>query len=106
MKWLELNSPDQFKDLAEREPVFAVFKHSTRCVTSSLAKHRVERDWTFEFPIYQVDVLRSRAVSDLIAKQSGIRHESPQLIVFRDGRPVYQASHGFIIVKEIELETT
>jgi bacillithiol system protein YtxJ len=106
MKWLELNSPDQFKDLAEHEPVFAVFKHSTRCATSSTAKHRVERDWTFEFPIYQVDVLRSRAVSDLIEKQTGIRHESPQLIVFRGGRPVYQASHNFIFVREIETSVT
>jgi bacillithiol system protein YtxJ len=103
MHWLELLSADQLRDLLEKEPVFAVFKHSTRCPTSSLAKSKVEREWNHNFPVYYLDVLRYRDVSSLLESLSGVRHESPQLIVFRDGRPVYHASHNFIFVREIEL---
>lgn len=105
MQWLELTSVAQFEGLLEREKVFAVFKHSTRCSVSSTAWHRLGRDWKFELPVYLVDVLRHRDVSNRIAAVSGIYHESPQLIVFRDGKPVYDASHSFIFVSEIAPET-
>ena len=104
MKWKELNSADQFNDLVEKESVFAIFKHSTRCGISSTAKNRVDKEWAYDLPIYEVDVLRQRTVSNLIEQYSGVRHESPQLIVFRNGQPIYQASHGFIFVREIALQ--
>jgi bacillithiol system protein YtxJ len=103
MKWNELTTTDQFKDLLEKEPVFAIFKHSTRCSPSKVAKNRVEREWQHDFPIYYLDLLRHRDVSNLIEKYSGVRHESPQLIVFQNGRPIYHASHHFIFVREIDV---
>lgn len=101
MNWETLNTEQQFLDLLAQTPVFAVFKHSTRCSISSMAKSRVEREWNYDFPIYYLDLLNYRPISNLIAVQSGIEHASPQLIVFEHGKPVYNASHSAIVVEEI-----
>ena len=74
----------------------AIFKHSTTCPVSSLAKNRVDRALRqdeFDLPAYYLDLLRYRAVSDLIAERLGVRHESPQLIVVDKGAAVYASSH-------------
>lgn len=101
MNWKILDSENQFLDLLKTEKVFAVFKHSTRCSISTMAKNRVEREWNLDFPIYYLDLIQHRSISNLIAKQSGIEHQSPQLIVFQNGLPIYNASHSGIIVDDI-----
>lgn len=101
MNWKNLEAENQFLDLLENEKVFAVFKHSTRCSISSMAKNRVEREWNLDFPIYYLDLIKYRSVSNLIAAKSGIEHQSPQLIVFQNGLPVYDASHSGIAVSDI-----
>ena len=88
MKWEILSSEQQFLDLLDNESLFAIFKHSTRCSISSMAKNRVERDWDLDFPIYYLDLIQYRSISNLIAAKSGIEHQSPQLIVFQNGLPV------------------
>ena len=102
MKWEILSSEQQFLDLLDNESLFAIFKHSTRCSISSMAKNRVERDWDLDFPIYYLDLIQYRSVSNLIAAKSGIEHQSPQLIVFQNGLPVYDASHNAIDANEIK----
>ncbi|MCB0507118.1 MAG: bacillithiol system redox-active protein YtxJ [Chitinophagales bacterium] len=101
MKWENLNSEQQFSELLQTEPIFAVFKHSTRCSISSMAKNRVEREWQHDFPIYYLDLLNHRNVSNQIATLSGVEHQSPQLIVFQNGKVIYDASHNGIDVNEI-----
>ena len=101
MNWKNLEAENQFLDLLENEKVFAVFKHSTRCSISSMAKNRVEREWNLDFPIYYLDLIKYRSISNLIAAKSGVEHQSPQLIVFQNGLPVYDASHSGIAVSEI-----
>ena len=101
MNWKNLEAENQFLDLLENENVFAVFKHSTRCSISSMAKNRVEREWNLDFPIYYLDLIKYRSISNLIAAKSGVEHQSPQLIVFQNGLPVYDASHSGIAVSEI-----
>jgi bacillithiol system protein YtxJ len=86
----------------DKESLFAIFKHSTRCSISSMAKNRVERDWDLDFPIYYLDLIQYRSISNLIAAKSGIEHQSPQLIVFQNGLPVYDASHNAIDANEIK----
>ncbi|HOY40757.1 MAG TPA: bacillithiol system redox-active protein YtxJ [Chitinophagales bacterium] len=102
MKWEILSTEQQFLDLLDNESLFAIFKHSTRCSISSMAKNRVERDWDLDFPIYYLDLIQYRSVSNLIAAKSGIEHQSPQLIVFQNGLPVYDASHNAIDANEIK----
>jgi bacillithiol system protein YtxJ len=103
MHWLQLTSISQFTSLIDSHQDFAVFKHSTRCSVSSMAKSRLERSWSFSdeaLPVYYLDVIQHRDVSNFIADSTGIRHESPQLIVWKEGKVVYSASHIAISVEE------
>ena len=81
-----------------------LFKHSPACWISTMAGRQVKQ-FSTNFPhitIGVVDVLRSRALSDDIAERYGIRHESPQAIVFRDGEPVWHASHLRVKAEALE----
>ena len=104
MKWENLTSEQQFSDLLANQALFAVFKHSTRCNISSMIKNRVEREWNLDFPIYYLDLLNYRSVSNLIASTTNIEHQSPQLIIFQNGKAVYDASHNAIMVDSVKAE--
>ena len=78
------------------EPLAIVFKHSTTCGISSRARAEAER-FVAEHPectVYEVDVHESRPLSNYIESKTGIRHESPQLLVLRHGEVVWHESHG------------
>ncbi len=106
MNWNILETEEQFLTLLKSEGTFAIFKHSTRCSISVMAKNRVEREWNFDFPIYYLDLLQHRNVSNLIEAKSNIQHQSPQIIVFQDGLPIYDATHNAISVNDIPLNST
>ena len=95
-KYIPLTSTVQVDELvreSEDRPV-AFFKHSTTCSISSLAKARLDRAvGGADAEVYLLDLLRFRQVSDYLAEVSGVRHESPQLLVFRGGEVVYEGSH-------------
>lgn len=104
MKWEILTSEGQFQDLIKAQSVFAVFKHSTRCSISTMAKSRMEREWNLDIPVYYLDLLQFRTLSNFIATYSGVEHQSPQLIVFQGGIAVYNASHSGIQVADLKEE--
>ena len=89
-------------ELSHEKPQL-IFKHSTRCSISSMAKSRLEREWNLESvePWY-LDLIAYRNVSTAIASQLGVYHESPQAIVLKDGVVVYDASHNAISVSEMK----
>ena len=101
-KWIPLTTEDQFLKILEEDQV-AIFKHSTRCSISSMAKNRLERGIGDEqdMPFYYLDLIRYRSVSDLIEQKLGVRHQSPQLIVLKKGEVVYHASHSNISTENI-----
>jgi bacillithiol system protein YtxJ len=105
MNWIPLSSEQQFLNLlleSNSLPV-AVFKHSTRCSVSSMAKRSLESAWqkaTDEMPIYYLDLLQYRNISNLIATNLNVIHQSPQLIIIKNGKAVYHASHSEIDVQE------
>jgi bacillithiol system protein YtxJ len=72
-----------------------VFKHSTRCSISSMALSRFEKGQSSEsMPVaWYLDLIRFRHLSDALSQASGIQHESPQVLLFHQGRCVYHASH-------------
>ena len=84
----------------------AIFKHSTRCSISSVAKTRLSSFWDFkeELPLYYLDLIAHRDLSSLIAEKFNVRHESPQLIVIKNGKSIYDESHMSISVKTIRSE--
>ena len=70
-----------------------LFLHDPFCPISSLAYEEMER---VDSQIALVDVSRHSALGREIQVRTGIRHESPQVIVFRGGEPAWHASHGRI----------
>lgn len=81
------------------------FKHSTRCSISDMVLQRLERDWKDEYtekivPVY-LDLLKHRDVSNKIAEKYGVYHESPQVLIIKEGKCVYTASHSDIRLAEI-----
>lgn len=80
-----------------------VFKHSTRCSISSMAKNRLERDWNLaDVEPWYLDLIAYRSVSNMIESRFKVRHESPQAILFINGAVVYHASHSEITVDDIK----
>jgi bacillithiol system protein YtxJ len=80
-----------------------LYKHSTRCWASPVAMREVEQFATRhpDVPVYVVDVLFDRILSQRIALDTTVRHESPQVIVLRGGRPVWDASHRDISAESL-----
>jgi bacillithiol system protein YtxJ len=74
---------------SHRTPVI-LFKHSTTCSISSGVLREVS---TVEGDIHMIVLQTHRPLANAIAEWTGVRHESPQAIVIKDGQPVYSASH-------------
>lgn len=102
--WIDLESEEQLKTIQSRSfdhPV-VIFKHSTRCGTSSMVKSRLERSDVPEgYEFYYLDLIRYRSVSNHIAELYKVEHESPQALVIRNGECVYDASHMAIRMEEL-----
>lgn len=99
MNWKQLTDFQQLKQLTEasyQDPVL-FFKHSTRCSLSVMALNRFERDWnnmTVDF--YFLDLLNYREIPNQISILFEIEHQSPQVLLIKDGACVYHASHNSI----------
>ena len=91
---LSVNSEEALDDVL-RLPLALLYKHSTRCGTSMRAMLEVERFARSrrDIPVYGIDVIRQRGISDQAARRLGIGHESPQVILIRDGHAMWHASH-------------
>ncbi len=105
--WIELTSSEQLKQAIESsvENAVILFKHSTRCSISSMAKSRFESNWNTELSkvsIYYLDLIAHRNISNEIAELTGIEHQSPQAIVLKNKEVIYDASHSEISAKAIE----
>ncbi|MCB9262344.1 MAG: bacillithiol system redox-active protein YtxJ [Flavobacteriales bacterium] len=103
--WHNLTQLSQLDEIIEKSynETVVIFKHSTRCSISSMAKSRLEKHTDLSCPtIYYLDLIAHRDISNEIAARFGITHESPQVIVLKNGIPIYHASHGSINMDEIK----
>ena len=106
MRWNTLEEPSQIALIREEsfEQPICIFKHSTRCSISSMAKFRLEGDWDFsedKLKPYLLNVIQNRNLSLQIADDFQVHHESPQLLLIRDGECTYEESHLDISVEEL-----
>lgn len=105
--WHPLTSFKQLEEIAESscEKPVVIFKHSTRCGISRavLKQFEAEFDARANAHFYLLDLLNFREISNGIAQQFRIRHESPQLLLIRNGECVYNASHGDILFGRLKL---
>ena len=105
MEWINLESVEQLKaidELSQSQPV-VLFKHSTRCSVSAMALDRMERggDILAGVNCYFLDLIAHRDVSQAIADHYGVQHESPQVIVVRNGKAVWHDSHMAITPRAV-----
>ena len=80
-----------------------IFKHSTRCSISMMAKRRFELDWEdlpADMPLYFLDLITYRDLSRQVAEIFQVNHESPQLLLIKDGECILDQSHGGISIEE------
>ena len=104
MNWIDLNSVHQLAEIKELSKIKAqvIFKHSTRCSISSMAKNRLERNEQPEATdFYFLDLIKFRSLSNKVAEDFSVNHESPQVLLIRNMECVYEESHSGIDMDEI-----
>jgi bacillithiol system protein YtxJ len=105
MNWKPLVSQEDLLEIIEssKNRPQVIFKHSTSCSISSMAKMRLEDKWDLTgVDAHYLDLLSYRNISNQIAERLSVHHESPQLILLIDGECVYDASHFDITVEELK----
>ncbi len=107
MEWTALSTEGELNELIESSDTLLVciFKHSTRCSISTMVRSRLENGWKAENDntiFYYLDVLKHRELSDRIADKFSITHQSPQLIILKNGNVAHHSSHTSISAEVIE----
>lgn len=106
MEWNELTEQSQLEQLkaqSEEQPVL-IFKHSTRCSISRFALKQFENEFDLQDKIapYFLDLLNHRDISNEIAFQFNVQHQSPQLLLFKNRVVVFHTSHENIDATELK----
>ncbi len=105
MDWLPLTEISQLDIIADesRERNVVIFKHSTRCSISDMAKGRLDRSNAVKgVSFYYLDLIAHRHISDEIASRFQVHHESPQILIINNGECTYDESHSGIAIDEIK----
>ncbi|ASU32748.1 bacillithiol system redox-active protein YtxJ [Mucilaginibacter xinganensis] len=103
MNWTSLESAEQINAIKKQEGYSLIFKHSTRCSISMMVKKRFELDWDqlpANLPLFFLDLIKYRDLSNQVAADFSVHHESPQLLMIKDGECVLDLSHGEVSVEE------
>jgi bacillithiol system protein YtxJ len=111
IKWIPLQDLGQLNEIinnSHEKPV-VIFKHSTRCIVSRTALKQFELE-TLQCNVftenkvdaYFLDLLEHRDISNEIASRFGVQHQSPQLLLIKDGKSVYNVSHSDIDAGELK----
>lgn len=94
-------------DAVRGEALAVIYKHSPLCGVSSMARQEIRSfmDAHPDVPLYEVDVVRDRSLSRAVERAFGVRHQSPQALVLRQGEVVWHGSHGAVSRSALERET-
>jgi len=104
--WKKIESEEDLKNALENSfnQRIAIFKHSTSCFISKTVLRNFEKEienLDQKVELYFLDLLKYRSISNKIAEDLGVRHESPQLIVIENGKAINNASHQHISADQI-----
>ncbi|MGE5521049.1 MAG: bacillithiol system redox-active protein YtxJ [Candidatus Dadabacteria bacterium] len=104
MHWIHLTDEEQLKQLiikSQSRPQ-VIFKHSTRCSISAVALQRLQKaQQPQDVDFYFLDLLAHRPLSNKVAETFSVHHESPQVLLIRDGHCVFDESHLGITMDDI-----
>lgn len=104
MKWINITDINQVNNIKEATGYSVIFKHSTRCSVSSMAKRSFESEWEVipaQTTLYFLDLIAHRNISAAIADTFQVHHESPQMLLIKDGECILDSSHSDISAEEI-----
>jgi bacillithiol system protein YtxJ len=104
MHWIHLTDEEQLKQIVSKSNIRpqVIFKHSTRCSISSVALQRLQKsEQPQDIDFYFLDLIAYRSLSNKIAEMFKVHHESPQVLVLKDGTCIYDESHLSISMNEI-----
>jgi len=106
VNWIPLQHLGQLDELAafsNNKPA-VIFKHSTRCSVSRFALKQFENEFDLDDKVdaYFLDLLEHRDISNEIASRFGVYHQSPQLLLIKEGKSVYDVSHSDIDAGELK----
>lgn len=103
--WINITEEQDIEDLEKRsfEKPVVIFKYSTRCGISRITLRKFETDLpeNLDVAYYFMDLVKYRSLSNEIADRLKVRHESPQLIVLKDGKVIHHSSHQDINAKQL-----
>ena len=97
--WTSLSEPEQLSSI----PVI-IYKHSSQCGLSTMTENKLEEGWDLLKPkvrLYFLDLIRNREASNSVAERFKVRHQSPQILIIKNGICVYNSSHYEINVETI-----
>ena len=104
MHWIHLTDEEQLKQIitkSQNRPQ-VIFKHSTRCSISSVALQRLQKvEQPSDIDFYFLDLIAYRSVSNQVSEVFKVYHESPQVLVIKDGNCIYDESHLSISMGDI-----
>lgn len=103
--WNQLTDLAQLNEITiiSNEKPVAIFKHSTRCSISRMALKQFENEFNSSDKVtpYFLDLIAYRDISNEIATRFGVHHQSPQLILIKEGKAIYSVSHSDIDAEEL-----
>ena len=97
----EIHNIEELDALIEKsnEQAVVFFKHSVTCPISSGVYQEIANA---DADINLIVVQNARSVSTAIAEKTGVRHESPQALIIKNGEVVYHAAHYDVTAREVE----
>jgi bacillithiol system protein YtxJ len=104
MHWIHLTDEEQLKQIISKSQVKpqVIFKHSTRCSISAVALQRLQKvEQPSGIDFYFLDLIAYRPLSTKVAETFKVQHESPQVLIIKDGMCIYDESHMGISMHEI-----
>ena len=107
MNWIPIIDEHQLEEIktGSSHQAQLIFKHSTRCSISSMAKSRLERSHLPpNIQFYFLDLIKYRGISNKIEELFDVNHESPQVLLIKNGTCIYDESHNGISMEEIDLQ--
>ena len=101
--WIHLTHTDEIKKIISisYEIPVVIYKHSSRCGLSFMTERDLQEGWESLKPrvrFYFLDLIRYKDVSASVAQTFDIRHQSPQVLIIKNGQCTYEASHHAIRV--------
>jgi len=104
MNWIQLTTEEQLENIKAKSATTpqVIFKHSTTCSISKMAFSRFERaEAPDSIDFYYLDLLNYRSISNAIAEIFQVHHESPQVLLIKNGECIYDESHYGIMMDEL-----